>query len=102
MIQKIFGPKTFKLCFSWTAIKLDLAEEQKKKLEENEQINKEYKEELKKKVDEAEKEYKKALKDMPDQWSLLLTQVNAHYRDIFEFPKLYALFMFQHLPDFAF
>lgn len=80
--------KLLNCAFSWTEIKLDLAEEQKKRLEKNDQINKECTEELKKKVDEAEKEYKKALKDMPDQWSLLLTQVNAHYRDIFEFPKL--------------
>ena len=31
-------------------------------------------------MDDAEKDYKKALSDMPGQWSLLLTQVVVNYR----------------------
>ena len=100
--RKYFAKKLLNCAFSWTAIKLDLAEEQKKRLEDENKNNKEYKEELKKKVDDAEKDYQKALKDMPGGWSLLLTQAIAKYADIFEFPQLLTLFIFQYLPHFAF
>ena len=84
--ENIFAEKILNCAFFWTTIKLDLAEEQKKRLEDEDKNNKEYKEELKKKVDDAEKDYQKALKDMPGGWSLLLTQVIAKCEDIFEFP----------------